>query len=269
MREKDKTFGYTIWSLLLNHCSIKRLKKALIIEGLSGEFLESHVLAWDYYKKIYGQARMRVNTRLQEPSDEIWAEIATQYNLSPESTLKSNSQEIKKWLKTCGQALRNYYNPTRNRISLDQQIGQKGTSTIEDMIEDTTQGNPIDIIEQKEEWEADEQDRIKILAWLQEEIPRTIPPERQSEIKMRYGERLTWQNIAEILGKERQEYTLICKRVKTVRKKLAKNFIPWAINNLHTPLTVNDIEAMSETFNQLLEYYYQNINNLSTLTREN
>jgi hypothetical protein len=101
---------------------------------------------------------------------------------------------------------------------------------------------------------------IKILAWLREEISK-LEYERQSEMAMRYGEKLIWQDIAERLGKERKDYTPILRRLQTVRKKLAKKFIEWARANLHTPLGSDDIRIMSESLELWLEYYYQNTNN--------
>jgi hypothetical protein len=259
LREEDRTVGHTIWSLLLNQCSPRRLTKALSLQGLSGEFLESHLLAWNYYQEIYGQARRRIDGRLQPPSHEQWAEIAQKYNSDSESTLKVSPQEIEEWLETCGNALLNYLSPTGNEVELDKPIGEDG-DTIEDLTEAPTQGNLIDILGEKEEWESTQQTMRKILAWLQEEIPK-IKPERQSEMEMRYGEKLTWQDIAVRLGKKRKDYTPILRRVQTVRKNLAKKFIEWAKKNLHTPLKSDDIETMSETLELWLEHYYQNTNN--------
>jgi len=85
-----------------------------------GETLENYLLAWDYYKEIYAQAKIKTDGKIQEPSPEIWQKIAAAYNSDSHSTIKINSATITRWLKDAGQAISDYLFPQGKTISLQQ-----------------------------------------------------------------------------------------------------------------------------------------------------
>jgi DNA-directed RNA polymerase specialized sigma subunit len=67
IRQISQAFGHNTWSLLLNSTGA-RLSQALQARGLVGETLENYLLAWDYYKEIYAQAKIKTDGKIQEPS---------------------------------------------------------------------------------------------------------------------------------------------------------------------------------------------------------
>ncbi|MEG3440296.1 hypothetical protein V0288_24425 [Pannus brasiliensis CCIBt3594] len=249
LRESDRTFGHTLWSLLLKS-SESRFKEALI-RHLGTSALEEYLLPWDYYKEIYaGDRIIRLNRQIQKPDATIWQEITERYNRENRANLKS--QEIEKRLTVAGQALQAYLSPIKPR-SIERSTEEE-QPTGYDSIADPSE-NPLDEIEIAEESLAIETSWKNILDWLASEL-ENIEPARRSEFEMYYGQKLSLQKIAASVTPP-VNYTSVLRRMRTVRKKLAKHFIGWARTNLHTSLQSNDIETISEALEIWLEHYYR------------
>ena len=248
LRESDRTFGHTFWSLLLKS-SESRFKEALI-RYLGGSKLEDYLILWDYYKEIYsGDRIIRFKGQIQKPDATIWREISEKYNRENQAIL--SSQEIEKRLTVAGQALRNYLSAIKPR-SIEPKTPAKNLMG-EDSIADPAD-TPLQRLESEEELLVIQTSLKNILDWLAREL-ESIEPARRLEFQMYYGQKLSLQTIAASLDPP-AHYTSVLRRMRTVRKKLAKNFIEWAKTNLHIPLKSNDIETMSEALETWLEYYY-------------
>lgn len=66
LRRLDKSYGHTLWSLLL-HTSETRVRKALIAMGIQGSLLECHLQAWDCYVELYKPAKLNEREKRKPP----------------------------------------------------------------------------------------------------------------------------------------------------------------------------------------------------------
>lgn len=267
IRQISQAFGHNTWSLLLNSTGA-RLSQALRARGLVGETLENYLLAWDYYKEIYAQAKIKTDGKIQEPSPEIWQKIAAAYNSDSHSTIKINSATITRWLKDAGQAIFDYLFPQGKTISLQQPFGDGESSRREEMIEDTLHDTPWQQLEAAENFRESQQNHQKILAWLRAEISQIcqqpqqakLHPQIQLILEMTYGLGLGQVAIAakitEITTVVIKQYQ-VSRELDKVYRHLAKKFLPWASENLHIPSQSHDREVISKAIEPWLTYYYQ------------
>jgi RNA polymerase sigma factor (sigma-70 family) len=267
IRQISQAFGHNTWSLLLNSTGA-RLTQALQTRGLVRETLENHLLAWDYYKEIYGQAKIKTDGKIQEPSTEIWQKIADAYNSDSNSTIKINSATIARWLKDAGQAIFDYLFPQGKTISLQETFGGEDSNTREETLEDTLHDTPWQQLEAVENFCESQQNHQKILAWLQAEIQQIyqqpqrekLHPQMQLILEMTYVEGLGQVAIAakitEITTVVIKQYQ-VSRELDKVYRHLAKKFLPWATENLHIPFQSHDREVIIKAIEPWLKYYYQ------------
>lgn len=251
MRRLERPFGHTIWSLLLG-CTETGLKKALISDGISQESIENYLIAWDYYKELYSQAKVRTKGKLQEPSSQTWEEINKAYNQEQPNS-KCDVAIIKKWLNTCGQSLLNSL--SLSTISSNTSFYPEAEGELQDIFV-SEENTPLERVEEEENKQEDRTIFQKIYECLKAEIER-LEPERQLELEMYYGKKLTQTEIAEKLDVNQ---STILKRLRKSKKRLARYLIQWSATDSNFSLKANDIETMSNALKAWLEYHYQNPN---------
>lgn len=250
MRPLDRTFGHTIWSLLLN-CTEARLKKALINDGIPQQnIIDNYSIAWDCYKELYPQAKVKSNGKLQEPSTKTWEQITKAYNQEQPNS-KCDSEIIKKWLKTCGQALLNYL--SISTISSNAPFSQGEAGELQDIFPDEQRATPPEQLEIEEEIEESQAVFREIHAWLTGEI-ELLNTESSSILLMLYEQNSTQTEIGENL--DIPQYS-VSRKLTKIQKNLTENFIKWSNDNLNISLTANDIITINEALKEWLKYHYQ------------
>jgi len=250
MRRVNRTFGYTTWSLLLN-CTETRLTKALIEAGILRENLEKYLIVLDYYKELYASSKIKLNGKLQEPNLETWEKIAAACK-KENPLLPIDVVQVKKSLKTCGEALLNYLSP--QMISTNMLISADGEKELEDFLADPKQDLLLETLEEREKIAENFQ---QISTWLKIEIEE-LDREKQSILEMYYGKKMSQTEIGKSLTPPLKQYQ-VYRAIARINKKLAKSFLKWSQEKLNISLEADDIDNIVEALKQWLQHHYQTI----------
>jgi RNA polymerase sigma factor (sigma-70 family) len=245
LRRQDKSYGHTMWSLLL-HSSESRVRKALVDRGLTDTVLESHLQAWEIYVELYKLAKIKHDGKVQAPPTKIWTQIAAAYNsLMPQV---QSSDQIKHWVETCGQAVFSSISPPT--LSSNITVGSDGKTEIIDLISIELPDSEDDASPRNYQ-----ETHNQILAWMQVEWrDLDIKQYRLNEnirtiVQLYYGEGQEQTEISQKLGINQ---STVSRNLNKVRSVLTDRFITWAADNLHMPLQSSDIETIDAAVNQWL-----------------
>lgn len=244
LRRQDKSYGHTLWSLLL-HTSEARLRKALIAMGINGEPLEWHLQAWECYVALYKPAKVKREGKIQAPPSEIWSEIATSYNFVMPQPQEVGT--IQHWVKICGQAVFRYMAPTE--VSINQPIFTEGQQELIDVIAAPDTSTRADSLHDYGAIHS------QILTWLRGEWQRLdikrnrLNIHTKTMVQLYYGEGQEQKYISQKLGINQSTVSRTLNKVNTI---VANRFLEWSMDNLHISLQVNDVETINEAVSQWL-----------------
>ena len=249
LRRQDKSYGHTLWSLLL-HTSETRVRKALIAMGINGLLLEYHLQAWDCYVELYKPAKVKREGKIQAPPPEIWAKIVATYNLLMPQP--QNLETIQQWVNTSGQAVFRYMSPAE--VSINQPLSTEGQQEFIDVTAAPDDNeSPDSLLDYGAIY-------IQILAWLREEWQgldlRTYRLNAHTKriVQLYYGEGQEQKEISQQLGINQSTVSRTLNKVKTI---VTDRFLEWSMDNLHISLQVNDVETINEAVSQWLWSIYQ------------
>lgn len=244
LRRQDKSYGHTLWSLLL-HTSETRVRKALIAMGIQDSLLECHLQAWDCYVELYKPAKIKREGKTQAPSPEIWSDIVSTYNL-----LMPHPQEletIQQWVKTSGQAVFRYMAPAE--VSINQPLSTEGQQELIDVIAAPDDPERADSLH---DYGAI---HTKILAWLREEWQGLdlktyrLNVHTKTIVQLYYGEGQEQKDISQQLGINQSTVSRTLNKVKNI---VTDRFLEWSRDHLHISLQVNDVETINAAVSQWL-----------------
>ncbi|MEI6381613.1 MAG: hypothetical protein WCO81_12130 [Cyanobacteriota bacterium ELA615] len=253
MREIDRTVGYTIWSLLLSS-SPTRFKKALINQGISQDILANYNLVWNLYKEFYSRAQIKQNGKLDKPDIKTIEAITNAYNLKTQS--KVDLMTIERWLISSGQAIFQFMSPPVS-VPLEPLITSQGNFN-----EPTTE-------EKEQEYKKfleNQEIFARIYNWLTKELENIfeqteknkLHPEIKKILEYKYLEKLPQNQIGQKVNPALKQFE-VSRQLDRFYLKLSKSLIQWSSANLESPLKAQDIENLSESVEQWIEYYYLKI----------
>jgi RNA polymerase sigma factor (sigma-70 family) len=250
LRQFNKTFGHTIWSLLLNSTEM-RLKKALLQSGIVAQSVDYYLHIWDCYKAIYQSAKIKQDGKVQEPSSEQWQQINDLWHTG--NIKWQQRTQIRELLINMGNALLQYLSPTS--ISLNLTMGED----IE-LIDSVTDKYILNTLEEEEEQAQRQKQFQKIYSWLREQLETLdiqqyhLNPQINSILVMYYGQDLKQIPIAQQLNINQ---STVARNITKVQEILAEKFIQWSINNLDYSMLSTDAQLIGTALHQWLKYHYQ------------
>jgi RNA polymerase sigma factor (sigma-70 family) len=251
LRELHKGWGYTSWSLLLYRSKLC-VKNALIRYGISGELLESYLLAWECYVEIYKPVRQVRDGSIQEPTTQYWQSITFAYNAM--TNPQKEVADIKKWILDCGKAVSSYI--SLNSVSSNA-MNQQQTNDLESRLVDE------DRIEELDFRAVVDYQKIhqKIYIWLKAEIEQLdvhktrLNPNIKEILELYYKQGIKQVAIGQQLGINQ---ATVARNLQKIKEILTDKFIQWSAENLSISLKSNDIEVMSKVFEEWIRLYYHN-----------
>jgi RNA polymerase sigma factor (sigma-70 family) len=255
LRQFNKTFGHTIWSLLLNSTEM-RLKKALLRSGVTVESIEYYLNIWDCYKAIYQSAKIKQDGKIQEPSPEQWQQINDlwhTYNIK-----RQQFTSVRELLIDMGESLLQYLSPPSISLNLTQEENIEFIDSLSDK-------HIQNILEDENDQVYNQEQFQKIHGWLQEQLEildikqYRLNPQIKSILLMYYGQGLKQIPIAQQLNINQ---STVARNITKVQEVLAEKFIQWSTHNLNYPMKSSDFQSIGTALHQWLKYHYQKNFNL-------
>jgi RNA polymerase sigma factor (sigma-70 family) len=160
------------------------------------------------------------------------------------------SENLEKWLSSCGKAVRDFLYP--KMISADTPIAGQKTGNLLDILPANAESSLLaEVIFQEEQAERQKQ-HLKLSQILTDAIV-ALDVESQKLLKIYYVQKLTQQEIAEKL--DIKQYT-VSRRLSSIKRSLLLVLIQWSVDELHISPTPNVLDAVSKSLDEWLNNYY-------------
>jgi RNA polymerase sigma factor (sigma-70 family) len=243
---------------LLHKVSQKRLIESLKQAGYNSQILERYVLAWNCFLQLYAPQNAATVHKLVKPDSVTLQAIAQLYNTQSLSQLTSSQptstpESLEAWLLTCAKAVRSFQYPTS--VSLDVSVPGQETGQLLDLLTDNVQDSVLQEIIIQEEAETLALRSAEISKILSEALAK-LDTTNQVIIQAYYQQGLTQQQIAQQL--EVKQYT-VSRQLTKIKKTLLMELAQWSQKALHTPVTSDVIDSMSNSLEEWLIAHYRSL----------
>ncbi|GAB1541273.1 sigma-70 family RNA polymerase sigma factor [Scytonema sp. NUACC21] len=254
LRKHQETDICSDWGLL-HKLSQKRLVKSLQQAGYNEQTIARYVLAWNCFVQLYAPDNTATAYKLDKPDNATLQAIAQLYNRERLSRLSFSSpactpELLESWLLACATAVRSFQYPTL--VSIDTPIPGQETGEFFDRLTGNSQESALNEIIVQEEAESIATRNIEINTVLKDALAK-LDTEDQALLQAYYRQRLTQQQIAQERGVK--QYT-VSRHLGRVKRTLLLSLAQWSENILHTPLTSDVINSMSNALEEWLNVYY-------------
>ncbi|MEC4816312.1 MAG: sigma-70 family RNA polymerase sigma factor [Scytonema sp. PMC 1069.18] len=255
LRKRHETDICNDWGLL-HKVSQKRLVESLRQVGYNSQTIARYILAWNCFLQIYTPKNTATAHQLIKPNYPTLQAIAQLYNTERLSQLSASSsmctpESLETWLLTCAKAVRSFVYPSS--VSINTSISGLETDELLDRLTTSCQESFLNELIAQEEVEAIAAQRIEIDTVLRDGLAK-LDTEAQLLLHTYYKEGLTQQQIAQQMGVK--QYT-VSRLLTKVKRALLLELAHWSKKILHTPLTSNVIDSMSNALEEWLVAHYR------------
>jgi RNA polymerase sigma factor (sigma-70 family) len=256
LRQRKEADICTDWGLL-HKLSQKRLIESLQQVGYNSQTIKRYILAWNCFLQLYTPNEVGTVHKLLEPDNLTLQAIAQFYNTQRLSQLSSPGsacapETIKTWLLICARSVRSFQYPTL--VSINTPILETDSEELLSRFTENFQQSVLDEIIAQEEAQTIAAQTSEINSVLTNTL-ETLDTKSQQILQAYYWQGLTQQQIAEQFGVK--QYT-VSRQLTRVKRTLLMALAQWSQQVLHTSLTSDVINSMSNTLEEWLECYYRN-----------
>ncbi|MDZ7962607.1 MAG: sigma-70 family RNA polymerase sigma factor [Aulosira sp. DedQUE10] len=257
LRQRQEADICSDWGLL-HKVSQKRLVESLQQAGYGSQIINRYVLAWSCFLEIYAPNDGTTAHKLVKPDQTTLQAIAQLYNSERLSQLSSPSpactpETLETWLVTSAKAVRFFQYPTS--VSLDMPAPGQETGDLLDSFTNNFQESVLNQIIAQEEAETIALRSTEINRILSEALIQ-LDTTAQVLLQTYYQQGLTQQQIAQQLGVK--QYT-VSRQLTKIKRTLLLALAQWSQQTLHTPVTSDVIDSMSNSLEEWLLAHYRHL----------
>ncbi|BAY48631.1 hypothetical protein SAMD00079811_62570 [Scytonema sp. HK-05] len=255
LRKRQEVDMCTEWGLL-HKLSQKRLVESLRQAGYNSETIARYILAWRCFLQLYVPTDAATAHKLVKPDNARLQAIAQLYNTERLSQLScpspvSTPESLESWLLACAKAVRSFQYPTS--VSIDTPIPGQETGELLDRLTGNFQESLLNEIIAQEEAETIAARSTEINVVLSNALAK-LDTKEQALLEAYYKQELTQQQIAQQLGVK--QYT-VSRQLTKLKRTLLLALTQWSQQKLHTSLTSNVIDSMSNSLEEWLLVHYR------------